>query len=65
MKRFGRIDVLVNNAAYQGKAVDEFEELDAERVERTFRVNILDYASTKGAIVAGSENGTRVGMPHP
>ncbi|MBX3263126.1 MAG: SDR family oxidoreductase [Labilithrix sp.] len=84
---FGRIDVLVNNAAYQGKAVDSFAEIDAERVERTFRVNvmsmfhlirralphmkegsaiinvasiqayqpnasILDYATTKGAIVA-------------
>jgi len=84
--RFGRIDILVNNAAYQGKSVKKFEELDAERVEKTFRVNIiamfhlvrhalphmkkgavivntasvqayhpspgiLDYATTKGAIV--------------
>jgi NAD(P)-dependent dehydrogenase (short-subunit alcohol dehydrogenase family) len=83
---FGRVDVLVNNAAKQGKAVERFEDLDAERVESTFRVNvlsmfhlvrrglphmrpgsavinvasiqayapsaaILDYASTKGAIV--------------
>jgi len=86
VKRFGRIDVLVNNAAWQGKAVEKFEEIDAERLERTFRTNvlamfhlvryalphmkegasiinvasiqayqpkpsILDYASTKGAIV--------------
>ncbi len=86
VKRFGRIDILVNNAAYQGKAVEKFEELTAERVEHTFRTNILamfslvryalphmkkgatiintasvqayqptaailDYASTKGAIV--------------
>ena len=86
VKRFGRIDVLVNNAAYQGKKVEKFEELTAERVERTFRTNIiamfnlvrfalphmkagasiintasiqayqpspgiLDYATTKGAIV--------------
>lgn len=86
VKAFGRIDILVNNAAYQDKAVESFDELDAERVERAFRVNIiamfhivrhalphmkkgsniinvasiqayqpsyeiLDYASTKGAIV--------------
>jgi NAD(P)-dependent dehydrogenase (short-subunit alcohol dehydrogenase family) len=86
VKMFGRIDLLVNNAGYQGKSVESFEELTAERVERTFRVNILamfnlarlalahipegggiinvasiqaykpraeilDYASTKGAIV--------------
>ena len=38
---FGRIDVLVNNAAKQGKVVDRFEDLDAERVESTFRVNVL------------------------
>jgi NAD(P)-dependent dehydrogenase (short-subunit alcohol dehydrogenase family) len=86
VKRFGRIDILVNNAAFQGPSVEKFEELDAERIERTFRTNILamfhlvryalphmkagatiintssiqayqplagilDYASTKGAIV--------------
>jgi NAD(P)-dependent dehydrogenase (short-subunit alcohol dehydrogenase family) len=84
--RLGGLDLLVNNAAFQGKAVERFEELDPARVERTFRVNvlamfhlvrhalphlkagasiinvasiqayeptpsILDYASTKGAIV--------------
>ena len=43
--RFGRLDVLVNNAAYQGPAVERFEELDAERVERTFRTNILSMFS--------------------
>jgi len=83
--RFGRLDVLVNNAAYQGRQAEKFEDMDAARVERTFRVNIiamfslvrhalphlkpgavilnttsvqayhpnpqiLDYASTKGAI---------------
>ncbi len=83
----GRLDILVNNAAYQGKAVESFTQLTPERIERTFKVNILamfyitlaaskhlqagssiintasiqaykpsapivDYASTKGAIVA-------------
>jgi NAD(P)-dependent dehydrogenase (short-subunit alcohol dehydrogenase family) len=84
--RHGRIDCLINNAGWQGKAVERFEDMDAERVERTFRSNvlsmfhltrhalphmragativntasiqasqpspmILDYATTKGAIV--------------
>jgi len=83
---FGRIDILVNNAAFQGAAAKSFEAIDPQRLERTFRVNvmamfhlvryalphmakgaciinvasiqayqpnaeILDYASTKGAIV--------------
>jgi NAD(P)-dependent dehydrogenase (short-subunit alcohol dehydrogenase family) len=82
----GPIDVLVNNAAFQGKSVESFEEIDDQRLEHTFRVNvmsmfhlvraalprmkpgsaiinvasiqaskpspgILDYASTKGAVV--------------
>ncbi len=89
-RRFGRIDILVNNAAYQGESVETFEELGAERVERAFRTNIiamfhlvrhalphmqsggaiintasiqayqpsaniLDYATTKGAIVTFSK----------
>jgi NAD(P)-dependent dehydrogenase (short-subunit alcohol dehydrogenase family) len=38
---FPRIDVLVNNAAYQGKAVERFEDIDAERINQTFQVNIM------------------------
>jgi NAD(P)-dependent dehydrogenase (short-subunit alcohol dehydrogenase family) len=40
VRAFGRIHLLVNNAAYQGKAVEKFEEIDAARIERTFRVNV-------------------------
>jgi NAD(P)-dependent dehydrogenase (short-subunit alcohol dehydrogenase family) len=84
---FGRLDILVNNAAHQENEVETFQEFTPERVDRTFRVNIiamfhlvrealphmrvggsiintasiqayqpspqiLDYAATKGAIVA-------------
>lgn len=41
VEEFGRIDVLINNAAQQGKAVERFEELQAERVEETFRTNVI------------------------
>lgn len=38
---FGRIDILVNNAAYQGEAVERFEDLEAARIERAFKANII------------------------
>lgn len=41
VERFGRVDILVNNAAFQGSDVARFEELTIERVERTFQVNIV------------------------
>lgn len=86
LAEFGRLDILVNNAAEQHPK-DELEEISSEQFERTFRTNIfayfymakaalphlqagsaiinttsvtayrgsshlLDYSSTKGAIVA-------------
>ena len=86
VKTFGRIDVVVNNAAEQHPK-DSIEEISADQLERTFRTNIfayffivkaalphmkkgsaiinttsvtayrgsdhlIDYSSTKGAIVA-------------
>lgn len=86
VEEFGRLDVLVNNAAEQHEVKDPLD-IDAEQIERTFRTNIfgyffmtrmalrhmkkgaaivnttsvtaykgnetlIDYASTKGAIVA-------------
>src|SRR5690349_12309743 len=39
-REFGHIDILVNNAAYQGKQVEKFEEITPDRLRRTFAVNI-------------------------
>lgn len=35
----------MNNAAFQGKAVDKFEEIDHERVVKTFHTNIISMFS--------------------
>jgi NAD(P)-dependent dehydrogenase (short-subunit alcohol dehydrogenase family) len=86
VKHFGKLDILVNNAAEQ-HALENFEDIAQDQIERTFRTNIfsfffctkyalkhlktgstiinstsvtayrgnpalIDYASTKGAIVA-------------
>lgn len=42
VERFGRVDVLVNNAAEQHE-VDGLEELSADQLERTFRSNVFGY----------------------
>ena len=39
---FGRLDVLVNNAAYQHHR-DHIADLDDEQLERTFRTNVFAY----------------------
>ncbi|XP_052191921.1 glucose and ribitol dehydrogenase-like [Diospyros lotus] len=39
---YGRIDILVNNAAEQYKAIS-VEEIDEERLSRVFRTNIFSY----------------------
>ena len=66
---FGRLDILVNNAAEQHE-VDEPEELTEAQIERTFRTNIfaymfmaksaLPYLREGGAIInTGSVTGVR------
>jgi NAD(P)-dependent dehydrogenase (short-subunit alcohol dehydrogenase family) len=42
VKEFGRLDIVVNNAAYQ-MSYDSIEELDEEQIDRTFRTNIYGY----------------------
>ncbi|CAF1195114.1 unnamed protein product [Adineta ricciae] len=41
VSKYKRIDILVNNAAYQGKQLDDIQELDHKRVEYTFKTNII------------------------
>jgi NAD(P)-dependent dehydrogenase (short-subunit alcohol dehydrogenase family) len=41
VEAFGHIDILVNNAAYQGKATESLDELTPERVRKTFLVNVV------------------------
>ena len=42
---YGRIDILINNAAEQYKSCS-VEEIDEERLERVFRTNIFSYFFT-------------------
>ncbi len=42
VRKFGRLDLLVNNAAFQEHA-DSLEQLTALRLEETFRTNIFGY----------------------
>lgn len=39
--KYGKIDILVNNAAFQGKAVESFRHIDHERLMHTFQTNII------------------------
>jgi len=42
VKEFGRLDILVNNAAEQHET-DDIREIKAEQIERTFRTNIFSF----------------------
>jgi NAD(P)-dependent dehydrogenase (short-subunit alcohol dehydrogenase family) len=40
VEELGRLDILVNNAAYQGKTAERFEQIDADRVRQTLLANL-------------------------
>jgi NAD(P)-dependent dehydrogenase (short-subunit alcohol dehydrogenase family) len=42
VKEFGRLDILVNNAAEQHETKD-FRGIDAKQIERTFRTNVFSF----------------------
>jgi NAD(P)-dependent dehydrogenase (short-subunit alcohol dehydrogenase family) len=51
IEEFERIDILVNNAAYQGEAVERFEDITPERVQHTFATNIVSmFTITREAL---------------
>jgi len=59
VRRFGRIDILINNAAYQGPAVERFEDLTPKRVRHTFAVNIeAMFATIRAALPHMRPGGT-------
>jgi NAD(P)-dependent dehydrogenase (short-subunit alcohol dehydrogenase family) len=60
VKQLGRIDVLVNNHAYQDKAIEKLEELDGARIERAFKVNVIAFFHTIKAALAHMKAGACV-----
>jgi NAD(P)-dependent dehydrogenase (short-subunit alcohol dehydrogenase family) len=56
---FGRLDVLVNNAAFQEHA-DSLEDITDERLEETFRTNIFGYFYMARAAVPHLKEGSSI-----
>lgn len=56
---FGRLDVLVNNAAFQ-RTHDSIEEFSAEEVDRTFRTNIIAMYHLCRAAVPRMKEGSSI-----
>jgi NAD(P)-dependent dehydrogenase (short-subunit alcohol dehydrogenase family) len=59
MKEFGRLDILVNNAAWQIES-KPLEETDPEEVERTFRTNVLSFFWLTKAALSHLEPGSAI-----
>lgn len=56
LRRFGRIDILVNNAAFQ-LHTSRFEDLGADQFDRTLKTNLYGYFHMTQAVVPHMKNG--------
>ena len=59
VRELGRLDILVNNAAYQ-QHCERLEDLPNEQLERTFRTNILGYFHMARAALPHLEAGAAI-----
>jgi NAD(P)-dependent dehydrogenase (short-subunit alcohol dehydrogenase family) len=59
MEAFGRLDVLVNNAAFQEHA-ESLEDITDERLEETFRTNIFGYFHMAQAALPHLKEGSSI-----
>lgn len=59
VKTFGKLDILVNNAAYQNSA-DSIEEIADEEFDKTFKTNIYGYFYMARAAVKHLKKGSAI-----
>ncbi|HEY0887151.1 MAG TPA: SDR family oxidoreductase [Ramlibacter sp.] len=59
VKRFGKLDILVNNAAFQEHA-GSLEDITDERLEETFRTNIFGYFYMARAAIPHLKQGASI-----
>ena len=59
VKVFGRIDILVNNAAFQLHAA-EIDEISEERLDETFRTNVFGYFHMAEAVLPHMKEGAAI-----
>ncbi len=61
VKELGKLDILVNNAAFQ-EHVNSFEELTDEHFDRTIKTNLYGYFNMAKAAVPELKNGSAIVM---
>ena len=59
LKAFGRVDILVNNAAFQ-EHVNDFEDLTEEQFDMTMKTNLYGYFFMAQAVVPHMTNGAAI-----